>query len=84
MELSQVYHTVNRFRLVNEITEQLKDFGNSIDNVLVRKFGSAADLEGTMNLLRVAVYCFLAEMHRFTHNEFYSEAFTFEVSTEKE
>jgi hypothetical protein len=84
VELSQVYHTADRFRLINEITEKLSECGKSIDSILVKYCGFVSDLERTMKLLRVTVYCFLGEMHSFTHNEYYCEAFSSEKSTGKE
>jgi hypothetical protein len=83
VEMSQDDHTATRFKLIDEITEKLSECGKRIDSFLV-KCGFADDLEGTMKLLRVTVYCFLAEMLSFTHNEFYCEAFTPEKCTDKE
>jgi hypothetical protein len=84
VEMSHVYHTADRFRVIDEITEKLSECGESIDSFLVKECGFLDDLEGTMKLLRVTVYCFLAEMYSFTHNEFYCEAFTSVTSTDKE
>jgi hypothetical protein len=56
---------------VDEIAERTKCKAADLDEYLVKEYGMNSDINAALKLIRVTVYCFLAEKLSLKFNSFY-------------
>nr|BAK00556.1 predicted protein [Hordeum vulgare subsp. vulgare] len=55
-----------------------------INEYFVNTYDMSEDTQSTYKLMRVTVYCFLAEFHSLNHNEFFRKTFSLPAIDKKE